>query len=96
MYVCLFFFSYFDTHFSIQLVSCVILYILFYALKKIILVKSTGFTRLLEEFMAQKAGGPLPGEAVLIDVVKPESLCGCGPALGNTEKEEEDDKQFPS
>ena len=47
--------------------------------------------------MAQKVGRPLPGEAVLIDVVKPESLCGCVfPALGNTEKEEEDDKQFPS
>ena len=46
--------------------------------------------------MSQKGGGPLPGAVVLIDVVKPESLCGCGPALGNTERGEEEDKRFPS
>lgn len=57
------------------------------------LKKSTGFTRLLEEFMAQKGGRPLPGAAVLIDVVKPESLRGCGPVLGNAERGEEEDKR---
>ena len=43
--------------------------------------------------MAQKGGRPLPGAAVLIDVVKPESLRGCGPALGNAERGEEEDKR---